>query len=137
MSGIHFLVIRTRYRAAEARKRDRLLVYPTSPVSAAPRGIRSVKLVQDVEHLRTEPAQFVAVHDGELLEHASTRAGEEDALTAQITRIGGTVDETRLLGAIDQLDDGMVSELQRFGEIADDRRLGVGVATNSEQELVL
>ena len=41
------------------------------------------------------------------------------------------------VGAVDELDDGVVPELKRFGQVADDRRSAAVVPADREQELVL
>ena len=54
-----------------------------------------------------------------------------------VDRVGVPVDEAGFDRAVDEPDRAVVTEQQRFGNVADRRSLGIRMAADGEQELVL
>ena len=77
------------------------------------------------------------MHHRQLFEYVATRGSQRDMLPAKIVRIGNARHETRSLGPVDELDHGVVSQLERICQIADDRPRASAVPAYGQQELML
>jgi hypothetical protein len=97
----------------------------------------SVEFVQHVHHLLPEPAELVPVHHRQALEHFATGRGQPHALSPLVPWIRRSPHESRSVGTVDELHHGVVSQLQRFGKITDDRRIAARVTAHGKEQLVL
>ncbi len=77
------------------------------------------------------------MHHRQLLEHVPSGGSQRDVLTAKIIRIGNARHESRGLGPVDELDHGVVPQLERFRQIADDGSRASAVPAYGQQELML
>ena len=75
--------------------------------------------------------------DRKPFEDTTSGIGQDDVLAAVIHRIGPAADEAGRVGAIDQLDNGVMAKLQRVGELTYDGRLIAFAPANREEKLVL
>ena len=96
-----------------------------------------VELAENVDHLSPESSELVAVENREPFEYVEPVVGQREFL-APVVRIGGlALDEPSFAGPIDEFDGGMVLELERFGDLGDDRRAFPTMAPDRQEELVV
>jgi len=99
--------------------------------------VTSVELAEDVDHLLSEAPQFVAVHQRESLEHVTSCCCQLHPLPTLVVTIRRTPDEARRVGAVDELDDRVVTKLERLREFGDHGRIASCMAPYRQQQLVL
>jgi hypothetical protein len=73
----------------------------------------------------------------EAFEEGLAALRQEDALPPMVVGVSSTRDEAGRLRTVDELDNRMVTELERFGQIADSGRFAAGMTAHGEQQLVL
>jgi hypothetical protein len=89
------------------------------------------------EESGADAGYFLLVEAGEAAEDAASFGGERDADDTAVLRVLRTAYESRLLGALDEADDGVVAFLEEFGELGDGGVAVRGEACDAEHELVL
>lgn len=77
------------------------------------------------------------MHRGESLEHVEPGRGGDDPLAPKVVRIGFALHEPGRLAPVDEFDDRVVTEEQRFGEFTDRRRNIGRVTLDRQQQLVV
>jgi hypothetical protein len=97
----------------------------------------SIERGEEVHHLRPKAAELVAMYDGQLFEQPPSGRGQRHVLAAQVVGIGRPHHEPGALGPVDELDGRVVAQLQRLGEVADDRPAGAGKSSDGQEQLVL
>jgi hypothetical protein len=93
--------------------------------------------LEDVVHLLAEPAELVAVHHRQLLEHVPSGVGKPHLLATVVEWVRSAANEPRRFGSVDELDDGVMFELERGGQIADDGGFIAVTSPERQEELVL
>lgn len=68
---------------------------------------------------------------------ASAPGRQHEALASAVCRVDAGPDQTGIDGAPDELDDGVVPQLQQLGHVADSGLVVSGEASDGEEELVL
>jgi hypothetical protein len=92
---------------------------------------------QRAEESGADAGYFLLVETGEAGEDAAALGGERDADDAAVVRVLRATYESRVVGALDESDDGVVAFLEELGKLGDG---GVAVgseAGDAEHELVL
>jgi hypothetical protein len=83
------------------------------------------------------PAQLVPVQCAESTEKLFALLRQKDPDGACVVRVGRPFDKPLGLGAVDQLDDAVVAELQPVGEFSDHGPVASGETLERQHELVL